>query len=188
MDALNIKLWWKNRLPPTVEIVPVYAVIAFAMYSWTLFHFVWKVPSWLYFLGIGEILILLARAVFTNLLESATFMALVLALCVLLPVKFLRNRFVVRGSALTISFLAWVAYFDAIASLIVPPVSILVGWMALVLVTVPILVYLVGRFPFIERFILWLSDRLIVFLYLTIPLSLLSGGIVFFRFIFEGRN
>ncbi|MEW5938620.1 MAG: hypothetical protein AB1750_03060 [Chloroflexota bacterium] len=186
MNAPTLKPWWKNRLPPPGEIVPVYALVAFALYGWTLFHFVWKVPSWLYFLGVGEVLILLARAIFTNLLESVAFTALILGLCIFLPAKFLRNRFVLRGGALAVALLAWIAYFDIIASLIVPPVSILIGWTALVLVTVPMLVYLAGRFSVVERFLLWLGDRLIVFLYLTIPLGLLSGGIIFFRFVFGG--
>jgi hypothetical protein len=178
--------WWRRRIPAWKEIVPVYAVAAFLLYGWTLIHFSWKVPSWLYFLTIGDILILLARALFTNLLESASFTALILILCFILPENALRNKFILRGAALVAALLAWIAYFDVIAALIVYPVSLLVWWAALVTVTVPIAVYLVGRFRLVERFILWLSDRLVVFLYLTIPLSLVSGAIIFVRYSLGG--
>jgi hypothetical protein len=146
-----------------------------------LYHFVWKTPSWLYFLSVGDVFVLLGRALFSTLLESLSFMALLLGVCFVLPAKFMRTKFILRASALTLSLLAWIVYFESIASLIVPPAIILIVWSALVALTVPAIVYLAGRFPVVERVFVWLDDRLIVFLYLTIPTSLISGALIFIR-------
>ncbi|HAW52666.1 MAG TPA: hypothetical protein DCX54_10125 [Flavobacteriales bacterium] len=175
---MNFKSWWTSRIPQFQEIIPVYAVIVSLVYGWTLLHFFWKLPSWLYFLTVNEILYLLAYALFVNFLESTVVVFFILALCLILPVSFLRQKFTARGSALVLSLLFWIGYFDVMSSMPAYVSPYIAAWELYVIISVPAFIFIVGRFPVIEQIVTTISDRLIIFLYIMIPASLIAGGIV----------
>ena len=59
-----------GRLPERKNILGVYAVIVTLVYSWTLFTSFYKLPSWMFYLTIWQILSVYAYAFSVNLLES----------------------------------------------------------------------------------------------------------------------
>jgi len=170
-----------NRLPKAAQIAAVYAVIVFTVYSWTLLWFFWKYPSWLYFLNIGEILTVLAYSLATNFFESLLVLLVPVALAVILPKKWFSEAFVARGIALVLPGLSYMIYLAyQFESKIDYPTEAL-NWAPVILVATLLLVFIVGRVAFLRKPLEFFADRATIFIYLTIPLSLLSVLVVIIR-------
>ncbi len=170
------KLALQNRLPKITQITPVYAMIVLIVYSWTTLQFFWKLPSWLHFLSLTDILSVFAYAMATNLLESLFVLLIPLALAVVLPPKWFSDKFVVYGSSLALLLLGYAMYF-----------SLKLKGVEGVLITIPaiavigLLMFGIEKIGIARKAIEILSDRAIVFLYLSIPISLISLCVVIVR-------
>ncbi len=175
----------RKRLPKFQSVLQVYAVIAVMFSGWTVIAFLRKLPSWLLTLNIGEIFNLFSYSMFVNLVESLIILILLLLACVLLPPRILRDDFSARGSILALGFLGSLIVYlqmfmqfgvDNVPRLLIPPLAVL-------LLTVFVLVFS-SKFR-IARFMrsaaLWISDRLVVFLFLLIPLFIVLSAYVIFR-------
>ena len=174
-----------KRIPGWGQVAPVYAVIVLMIYAWTLVWFFWKLPSWLFFLNAGEIVIALAYALATNLVESLLMLCAPLVMSMALPKQWFHDRFVARGAALAISGLAYMMYLanqfktkDDYPSLTLKPWTL-----ALALGVILFIVYLAGRLSLFRKLIELLADRAIIFLYISLPLSLISLVVVIFRWV-----
>lgn len=88
----------KKRLPAFASILPVFAVIAFLVYGWTMIVFLWKLPSWILYLTLGEILAVFAYSMTFALLESFLILTLLLLACMALPPAWMRDAFVTRAT------------------------------------------------------------------------------------------
>lgn len=171
-----------QRFPKLQEILPVYAVIATIVFGWSLVTFFWKLPSWLFFLNIGEILTILAYTFSTDLLESLAWLGILLFLAFVLPDVLLRNKFAERGSSLSLVTLGSLAIFvnryEEVGSQLA---NYLILWMGVTLLLAIFLAYLGSRVRVIGSGILWFTDRLIVFLFLLIPIGVLSLIVILIR-------
>jgi hypothetical protein len=172
-----------RRLPPVSAILPVYAVVAFPIFSWTTVSWFWKLPYWLNFLNGGEIAAIFAYSMATALFESLIVIGFLLLLCLILPSNAFRDLFVIRGSwlalGLTLSFLghaAWRGFlgFSYIESSLLP-------WTLISVVVMLLITFAAARVRFMTRTAAWLSDRLTVFLYLIVPIAILSLIVVVVR-------
>ena len=170
-----------NRFPKAAQIAAVYAVIVFTVYSWTLLWFFWKYPSWLYFLNIGEILTVLAYSLATNFFESLVVLAAPVAVAVVLPKKWFYDVFVARGIALVLPILGYMMYiaFQFESKLDYPTEAL--NWTPVIVAVTLLLVFVVGRVDFLRKTIEIFADRATIFIYLTIPLSLVSVLVVVVR-------
>jgi hypothetical protein len=173
-----------NRLPTITQVTPVYAITVLLVYGWTLGWFFWKFSSWLYFMSIGEILVIFAYTMITNFLESLFVLLFPVILSFVLPKKWFLDLFVVRATTLVILMMGYMMYFSMqILNLDYYPKT-------LILLTIPvtiiffILVYGIGKNRLMCKLIETLSDRSIIFLYLSIPLSFISFCVVIVRNIF----
>jgi hypothetical protein len=172
-----------KRLPGVQSILQVYAVIAVLLAGWTITAFLWKLSAWLLLLNLGEILAIFAYAMAANLLESLLLMGILLLLSVLLPASFLRDRFALRGSLLAMGWIgALMAFVGVHMQMGLQNRTLL--WAA------PLVVFLVTAFLLhsssrivhrVHSGILWISDRLIVFLFLLLPLFLFSSAYAIVR-------
>jgi hypothetical protein len=172
-----------QRFPTSSAIAPVYAVIAVPIFGWTITSGFWKLPSWLNFLSLGEISAIFAYAMMTAFLESLLVCSLVLFLCFLLPARTFRDRFVVRGTWLALGLGLSVLGYGAwrgMTRFSYAEVS-LVTWSIVSILAVAVLTFLAGRVRFMARLAEWISDRLTVFLYILIPVSIVSILVVFVR-------
>ncbi len=175
----------KTRLPTFDSILPVFAVISFMIYGWTLVVFLWKVPSWVQFLTFGEIMATLAYSMAACLLESLAALGILLLACLLLPAHWMRDVFVTRGSAAALLGLGSVMLFmyrfslDGYSFL-----DNLIRWSWTGLAVTLLFSFLAPRLRVVVRAAAWLSDRLIVFLFLLLPISLVSLLVVIYRNIF----
>ena len=173
-----------NRLPKWPQIAAVYAVIVLVIYSWTIIWSFWKLPSWLYFLSIGEIITIYVYSLATNLIESLLVLCLLLGLSLLLPRKWFSDAFITRSVIVTLSMLGYAAFIltqfqsredypGGIVRLL--PVAFLASL---------VFAFLAGKVKFLVKAIELFAQQTTIFLYLTLPLSLISLLVVLVRWIF----
>jgi len=163
-----------KRLPESQSVLQVYAVIAVMFSAWTIPAFLWKLPTWLLTLNLGEIFTVFSYAMFTNFMESLIVLLPLLAVCILLPPRILRDHFALRGTILSAGFIGFLMVLLKVykqigvagyIKLFIPPVGVLL-LTALLLVFAP-------RIRFVRSAVLWLSDRLVIFLFILLPLYIL---------------
>ncbi len=180
---INIFNELRRRIPGWAQVLPVYGVIVIMVYAWTLLWFFWRVPGWLYYLNVAEILTALAYELASNLAESLLVLCAPLLLALVLPGKWFRDVFVARGAALCIAALGYMMLLayqfnnkDSYPGAFLKPSTLV-----LVLIGIGALVYLCGRIPPVRRLLEVLADRLSIFAYILVPLSMLSTLVVIVR-------
>ncbi|MEW6400363.1 MAG: hypothetical protein AB1649_01115 [Chloroflexota bacterium] len=172
-----------SRLPKQKEIASVYAVIVLMIYGWTIFKFNYNLPGWLYYLNLGEIASVLAYSLVTNLLESLMVVFGMVVVAVVLPKKWFLDAFVARGTVVSILILALLMYVASQFKTLDYYPSEIVRWSPVLLVLIAVIAYLLGRVSFTRRMLELFADRALIFLYITIPLSVVSLVVVLFRLI-----
>ena len=174
-----------KRIPAWGQVAPVYSVIVLMIYAWTLVWFFWKLPSWLFFLNAGEILIAFAYSLATNLLESIAVLCAPLVMSLALPKAWFQDKFVARGAALVLSGLAYMMYLaNQFTTKDSYPSLTLKAWsLALAVVVILLIVYLAGRLNLFRNALEFFADRAIIFLYISLPLSLISLVVVLIRWV-----
>jgi hypothetical protein len=174
-----------KRLPHINEMISVFAVISAMAYGWTLLAFLWKLPSWLKYLTLGEILTVYSYSLLTNFAESIFCLAFILILCVILPPRFLRDVFILRGTILALSLLGTMMlvlsfYSDDNPALMGGPPAWLVI-LSLSILFMLLLDFLSRKLRTVAPALLWLADRLMIFLYINLPLTLFALVVVAVR-------
>lgn len=177
-----------RRLPQFQEILPVYAVTLSMIYGWTAVAFLWKLPSWLHYLTLGEILVIYSYSILTNFFESLAVIALLVLLCVVLPPRILLDKFVVRGSLIAFCVLGglmgWLSFYTNAKSTMIGPFS---GWLVIIVAAsavFAVLSFLSEKVRRARLAIVWISDQLVVFPYLLAPISILALLVVAIRNLF----
>ena len=174
-----------KRFPAFREIVPVYAVVAAFIYLWTLFVILWQVPSWLLSLTPGEILSITAYELVNCLIESLTFLIFLLIVTALLPPRLLKNDFIVRATWLTVGMLGSLVVFFLCLNFISATVYMRQTiWTIATILLSMLLAHLSGRVTWMRNAANWVSDRLLIFLFLFLPLSAISLPVVILRNLF----
>ena len=173
-----------NRLPKLSQIAAVYAVIVLVIYIWTILWSFWKLPSWLFFLSIGEILTIYAYSLATNLLESLLILCLPILLGFVLPRKWFLDAFVTRSVLVVLSGLGYAAYILTQFNSREDYPGNVIRSFPLVLLASLVLAFLAGKVKILTRVVDFFSEQATVFLYLSIPLSLIAVSVVLVRVIF----
>jgi hypothetical protein len=162
--------------------IQVYAVIAVMLSAWTITAFLWKLSAWLLILNLGEIFAVFSYGMAMNLIESLVVLLFLLILCVVLPSHFLRDQFIVRGTILSFgiigSLLAVVGLHMVFGMQL--GFMVLVGPLAVIMMTT-LLLYYSSEKRFIPTSILWITDRLIIFLFILLPLFVILSLFTIFR-------
>lgn len=174
-----------RRFPNFQSILQVYAVIAVMLSGWTITAFLWKLSAWVLILNLGEIFALFSYAMFANLIESLIVLLLLIIGCVLLPPRILRDEFSTRGTILSIGIIGSLMAFVGIhmQTNLQSGIQLFIGPFLILLLTVFLLVF-ASRFPFVRSIhsgLLWLSDRLTVFLFILVPLFVILSIYVIVR-------
>jgi hypothetical protein len=173
-----------NRLPDSQSIRSVFAVIVTLVYSWTLFVSFHQLPSWLFYLNIGEILSLYAYSFAIDLLDSL--LLLVLVLLLEMTVFILANKEKFQSRAITIvvtllgSLMLRLSLFPAYEDVGVFVSGELIWW-ALTFLLGLALILVVQKTGPIRNLLNGFASRAVVFLYIYIPLSFIALVIVVFR-------
>ena len=187
MDFSVVKAWLKNHMPEFQQILAVYGVVTLVVYGWTIYWYLWKLPSWLYFMSLSEILTVLAYAMVVNFLESLIVIAVPLVLSLLLPVSWFRDKFVARGTILLVILLVFLMqYVTLITTLIGIPPGIGTNVLFAVIATIAV-VFLVGRVAFLRKVVEEIAFRAVIFVYIFVPLTAVSFLVVIVRNVFALR-
>jgi len=170
-----------KRIPSLTQLAPVYAVAVTMIYSWSLLRFSWRLPSFLKYSTNGEIGVIFAYLMVINLLESLVVVLVPIILSVILPQKWFYDRFVTKGVFLVSMGLGYLIY---IAEKIVPEMPFpytLIKWAPVFFLLILLLVLLLDQIKFLQRIVDDISDRFVVFLYVSIPVSAISLMVVLIR-------
>lgn len=185
----TFKRFLLDRLPTRQQILSVFSVIVFVVFTWALYRLFFQAPSWLYYLTVGNVLTLVAYVLAFALFESAIVLLFLLVLNLLLPARAFRDQFTAQGTVVVLVAAA-AAWFiqnrvDRIARLdlwmlIAGPLAAIAG---LILLTV-LLAWPFRRFKALRGLIDPLAERMTVFTYIYVPLSLASLVLVLLRNLF----
>ena len=125
---------------------------------------------------------LFSYAMAANFLESLVILLLLLGLCAFLPARFLRDDFIVRGTILAIGLL--VALMTFVSSLmrfgIDSGLRLLIAPLA-VLLLMSFLLQCFSKYPRLRSSAIWVSDHVVVFLFILIPLFAVASVYVIYR-------
>ncbi|MBV6396543.1 MAG: hypothetical protein HFACDABA_02141 [Anaerolineales bacterium] len=175
----------KKRLPAFGAILPVFAVIAFLVYGWTLIVFLWKLPSWILFLTLGEIIVIFAYSMTAALLESLAITGILLLVSIILPAAWMRDVFVARGAFAALTGLgAIMLYMYRYAVIGYDFIAELIPYSLAALGLTVLVTFAAGRARFLIQSAAWFSDLVSIFLFLFVPVSLISFGVVLLRNLF----
>jgi len=174
----------KNKLPPWSQIYPVYAIIVIPVYGWTIYWALWKLPSWLDFLPLGQIGVILCYLMATNFFESLLMLLGVVMVSLILPRKWFRDVFVSRGSMLAASVLIPIMVFEYHNDKPADYFSKFPMLMLIIFLIACASVFLAGWIGIVRKAVEALAENAVIFLFVLLPVSLLSLIIVIVRNLF----
>lgn len=176
-----------TRLPDRRSIIGVYAAAVFLVYGWTLLASFWKVPSWMFFLKVGEILSVYAYSFAIDFAESILLLFTMLLIGILLPKNWWNDQFTSKGIVWISVLLGSIMlrlYTNRSPELWEEFVYNQWAWWGYTVLLGIVLSLLFSRVNWLRRGLEKLADRLVVFLYIYMPLTALSIIVVFARNIF----
>ena len=176
----------KSRLPTRSEALSVFSIFVFFIFSWTLYRAFWNVPSWLEYLNIWSVLIIIAYVLAFALIESVALLALVVFFSLFFPRHVFKEKYVLLGSSLAV-FLSVGAFLlqrkinlvyrlEFWQLLAYPMAGLLLSLLLVVLLT-----FLFDRFPRLSRLVSTGIERMVIFVYIYVPLGFLSLLVVLVR-------
>ncbi len=177
-----------GRLPDRKSILGVYAVIVALIYSWTLFTSFYKLPSWMFYLTVGQILSVYAYAFLVDFLESFLVLAGVLIIDFTFFLGFrskeeFQSRSILVVLVALISSMMRLMLFQGYDDIQAFLSGELIWWMVTVLVGL-VLAVLASKNKWVRSVLDGMADRVVIFLYIYLPLSLISLIIVIVRNIY----
>ncbi len=173
-----------KRFPGWQAVASVYAIIVLFVYGWTVYWIIWKLPSWIYYLKMTEILSIICYALVVNLLESMVFILGVLLLCLLAPKAWFADRFGPAGTLLSILLGFMLIYFSApIQAADTFSYTPLIQIGVFFLIALGLAMFL-PRYQRVAAFLDLLADRAKVFLYISLPVSVVALIVVIVRDLF----
>jgi drug/metabolite transporter (DMT)-like permease len=172
----------KNLLPIRSGIFPVYSVIVFWSYSWGLLVFMFNLSSWILKVPLNEILGYFSYMMVFLFLDTIILMLFVLSLSAILPRKWLRDDFEVKGTLVASTLFLWIVFIQVFFNTILNEainsiyLIILIAFVILVLSMI-----IVKRIPRIQKVITWFASAAGIFVYLYGFLTIFSLVIVIIR-------
>ena len=171
----------KNKLPRLAQVYPVYAIIVILTYGWTIYWALWKLPSWLDFLPLGEIGSIFCYLMATNFIESLLVLLGVLIISLILPQKWFRDLFVSRGSALAASVLIPIMVFEYHFDKPADYYSKFPMLLLVMFLVACVLVFLAGWINIVRKAVEVFAEKAVIFLFISLPVSILSLMVVLVR-------
>lgn len=171
-----------GKFPNVKQVTQVFAVASIMIYGWTTYRFIEKLPGWLYYLEIQEILSNYSYALVFDFLEALLFIGFILIVNLFLPENLFKWLFVARGTFFAIfgfSYLIYLARAIGESKASQFPED-LVKWAPLVLITILSSTLFLPRVVMIRRIMEDFAERAVIFLYVLLPLT--GVGLLLFLF------
>jgi hypothetical protein len=175
------------RLPDRRSVIGVYATAVFLVYGWTLLASFWKVPSWLYFLKIKEILSVYAYSFVIDFVESVLLLLLALLVGMVLPKRWWNSQFMSKSVVWIMVVMGSIMlrlYTNRAPDDWERFVYNQWSWWGNTLLVGSVLSFIISRINWLRSGLEAITDRLVVFLYIYMPLTIASILVVFVRIVF----
>ncbi len=172
--------FFKRRLPARDESLLVFSMAVFLVFSWSLRNLFFQFPALILSYNMWDILAIVSYMMGFALLESALVMMAITALAFLLPGKWFKNGFAYKGSFAILALAAMSIFLQAVMTN-QPKISWLGLQLGRAFFVWLVAVLLTAYVPFIKKIILDLLDRLTIFLYLYVPLGIISVAVITLR-------
>ena len=164
----------------------MFAACAVPVHTWTTLLYFNQMPGWLVYLSTWDLIGTFAYVQMLALIESLTILLIMVLLAAILPARLFRKQFVAQGSVLAFLHLGWAIVIHLTG--IKPWLSgnpwqskkFLVGitaYLALVIVSY----VLVVRYKRVQELVASFAERLLVLLYVYLPMGLFGIAIVIAR-------
>jgi hypothetical protein len=119
--------------------------------------------------------------VVVNLLESVLVLLVPILMSIILPQKWFYDQFKTKSISLVLLGLGYLIYLDKKLYADFPFPLPLVRWIPVAGVAILLLVFLIDRVGFLRRVLDELANRLTIFLYISIPISVVSLLVILIR-------
>src|SRR6266498_4084659 len=170
-----------NRFPHRSEIIAVFGVAVFACFSWTIIGFFNKLSSFTLYFTLGEIATIFVYMMAFALLESLTVTATIVLLSVILPTSWLKEGFAVKGFVFLIVATGAAILFQKELKDHFPSTLTLLAGSVLPLLLSAFLIIIVRSMPKVQNILLNVQDRMVIMLFIYVPIGLLSLLVVMYR-------
>ena len=178
------------RFPARPEVVRVLGVVLFAVFGWTIRGFLYKIPSFTLYFGLGANLAILSYMLAFALLESIIVTGILVLLSALLPARWLRDGFDYKGFIIVLVAAAAMILFenyykadffkDILAGATYPFPPFAQGAIGAVLLLAALL-WLAHVQPRFRKYVLFVVEQLSLFTYIYVPLGLIGLAVVIIR-------
>ena len=172
----------KRRFPDHREVTLVFSAVVFAVFTWAVRSFIYKFPAFILYYGVLDLFSILAYLLTFALLESLLVTALIVGLAALLPGSWLKQGFAYKGF-LTVLVAAVATIYIKETMTNQPTVKFLATAFGTAFAIWIGLLLLAHFWLPLQRIVLDLADRISIFLYIYLPLGLVSVSVVLIRLI-----
>lgn len=176
----------RSKIPTWQDVLSGFSFTVFVVFSWTIFRLLFQIPSWLLSHTKSGIFFLAAYVFAFALIESLLVLIYVLVANFVLPRKLFRDWFIPQGCLLVLNSAAWALLVqyrrEALSTMDLLPV---IAWISLYLLSVMIVIYvaskIMSRYDRVKSIFVTITDRMVLFTWLYVPLGLVSLVIVLVR-------
>ena len=175
------------RLPDRRSIIGVYATASFLVYGWTMLASFWKVPSWLFYLKIGEILSIYAYSFVIDFAESVLLLFTAVLIGLVLPNRWWNSQFASKSAVWIIVVMGSIMlrlYTNRAPDNWEGFVYNQWSWWGSTLLLGIVLSFIFSHVTWLHAGLDAIADRLVVFLYIYLPLTVISILVVCVRIVF----
>jgi hypothetical protein len=167
--------------------INLFATASFVVYGWTVYASFWKIPSWLHYLRLNEVFSVYAYSFLVNFAESVLLTLGLVILGFFLAGNLWKDGFLAASVVMLVvivgsAILHMRVYEDP--NLRVGLIKTQKLWWSVTLALAFVASFISTRVVWLRRVLENLADRFVVFLYIYIPLTVLSLGIVIVRIAF----
>ncbi len=177
-------------MPSRSDVLHVSGVVLFAVFGWSIRGFLFKVPSFSLYFGLGADFAILCYMFAFALLESALVMLVLVALGVILPSQVLKQGFAYKGfivvlvlAVAAIVFESWyrIDFFKDIMAGMTYPIPPFIGGIIGTILLLAALFWSFHAWPRLQKYAGVFMEQLSIFTYIYVPLGLLGLVVVVIR-------
>lgn len=161
--------------------ISVLGVAVFVCHSWSMLGFLNKLSSFILYFAPAEIFGVFVYMMAFALLESLAFTGLLILLSAILPSGWLRDGFAFKGFVIILIATATAILFQNFLEDDYPSTLMLVVSSIVPLLLIAIVIALVRSMPKVQNILLNIQDRILIMLFIYVPIGLLSLIAVMYR-------
>jgi hypothetical protein len=181
---------FRARLPARSDILLVWGVVLFAVFGWSIRGFLYKLPSFALYFGVGANLAIVCYMLAFALLESMLVTGLLVLFGMLLPAGWLRDGFTYKSFLIifdtSLAMVLFEGYYKAdffkdILAGATYPFPPFVEGAAASFMLLSALLWLFRSRPRLQKYVLYVVEQLSLFTYIYVPLGIVGLVVVLIR-------